>query len=63
MVMPDSGVAATGYRMLNYALCDDPVMVYALAAALDDEQLLRLAKAASLVKQAAQDEFGSRREA
>ena len=55
-----TGTAATGARALVGALGDCPEGAYAELAGLDNGQLARLAKAAGLVKQAAQDELDGR---
>jgi hypothetical protein len=51
-----------GKQVLEFALRDVPEMVYASVPILDNGQLKRLARAAGLVKQAAEDEIGSRPE-
>jgi hypothetical protein len=55
-----TGITAVSARSLAYALNDIPEMVYAEVAWLDNGQLARLAKAASLVNQAASAELNGR---
>lgn len=54
------GAGTAGRDALTAALADVPEMVYANVAVLDNHQLARLAKAAGLVKQAAQDALTGR---
>ena len=51
---------ATGTQMLDAALLDVPATVYATAYGIDPGQLRRIARAARLVAQAAQDELDAR---